>query len=126
MQRAGSASDAGTPGAQPRASRGRARIAAAAVALLAVALGALCLPASRPAEAAADRPNVVVVLLDDLDTVLSPLWQALPKTTALLRTRGVTFTNAFAPTPSCCPARTSILTGELAHNHGVLDRKSVV
>ncbi len=30
------------------------------------------------------------------------------------------FTNSFAPTPICCPARSTILTGQLGHNTGVL------
>jgi arylsulfatase A-like enzyme len=35
-------------------------------------------------------------------------------------TEGIEFTNAFAPTPFCCPARATILTGRYTHNHGLL------
>lgn len=66
------------------------------------------------------RPNIVFILADDLDSTTSPFWDAMPQTAALLRDRGVNFTNAFAPTPICCPARSSILTGKYGHNTGVL------
>lgn len=65
-------------------------------------------------------PNIVFILLDDLDELTMPYWDALPQTAALLRDRGIRFENAFAPTPICCPARSSILTGKYGHNTGVL------
>lgn len=34
--------------------------------------------------------------------------------------QGVTFSRAYTPTPTCSPARASLMTGLLAHNHGVL------
>ena len=67
------------------------------------------------------RPNFVVVLVDDMDARIMPLWDALPKTKAAIGDRGTTFTNAFAPDPLCCPARASLLTGKYPHNTGVLD-----
>ena len=54
--------------------------------------------------AADTRPNIVFVLLDDLDAITSPYWDALPATRQLLQSRGVTFDQALAPTPICCPA----------------------
>ncbi len=61
------------------------------------------------------------------------LW-LMPKTIAWLRGAGTLFTNAFTPTPLCCPARASIFTGRYAHNHGVrtnpkgglIDRKTTM
>jgi len=73
-----------------------------------------------PALAADQRPNIVLILLDDLDATTSPYWDALPKTRSLLQARGMTFDAAFAPTPICCPARSTILTGKYGHNTGVL------
>lgn len=67
-----------------------------------------------------DRPNVVMFLVDDLDATTTPYWDAMPQTKALLADRGLTFTNAFAPTPICCPARATILTGQYGHNTNVL------
>ena len=66
------------------------------------------------------RPHVVVVLVDDLDVVTSPFWDAMPQTARLIRDRGKQFTRASAPDPVCCPARSILLTGLYAHNTGVL------
>jgi N-acetylglucosamine-6-sulfatase len=60
---------------------------------------------------AADRPNIVVILFDDLDVPLAEL--------TLDELGGVTFTNSFVTSPLCCPSRISLLTGQYAHNHGV-------
>ena len=63
------------------------------------------------------RPNIIIVLTDDQrwDTL-----QYMPVLQEALVQRGVTFANAFVPTSECCPSRASVLTGEYAHNHGVL------
>jgi N-acetylglucosamine-6-sulfatase len=65
-----------------------------------------------------DRPNFVVIVTDDQrwDTLAS-----MPAVRRLLMTGGVTFPNAFATTPSCCPSRVSLLTGQYSHRSGVLD-----
>jgi arylsulfatase A-like enzyme len=46
--------------------------------------------------------------------------RVLPKTRALLAVEGTTFTNSFVAYPLCCPSRATFLTGQYAHNHGVL------
>ena len=64
-----------------------------------------------------ERPNVVVAMLDDLR------WDELayaPNARRFIGDRGITFRNSFAPFPLCCPARASFLSGQYAHNHGVL------
>jgi N-acetylglucosamine-6-sulfatase len=79
--------------------------------------------------AAAGKPNIVLIMADDLDATTSEYWERatnagkddpLKKTRALIRNQGVTFTNAFAPNPICCPSRASLLTGRFGHNTGVL------
>ena len=65
-------------------------------------------------------PNIVFILVDDLDQMTTPYWDALPRTKALLADTGMTFTQAVAPTPICCAARASILTGQYGHNTNVL------
>jgi arylsulfatase A-like enzyme len=66
--------------------------------------------------AAATRPNVVVIMADDM-RVDDLRW--MPSTRRLLGGQGVTFRNSFSPYPLCCPARASFLTGQYAHNHRV-------
>lgn len=81
---------------------------------------------------AADRPNVLVILTDDLR------WDALGvvqkergkfasfpwfKTPNLdrLAAEGVRFANAFCTTALCSPSRASFLSGQYAHRHRVLN-----
>jgi N-acetylglucosamine-6-sulfatase len=61
------------------------------------------------------RPNIVVVLADDLDMTL------FEETPRLRELRGRTYPNAFTVSPLCCPSRASLLTGLYPHHHGVLD-----
>jgi N-acetylglucosamine-6-sulfatase len=63
------------------------------------------------------RPNVVVLMTDD-QTAASLRY--MTQTKQLLGAEGVTFTRAIATFPLCCPSRTTSLTGQYAHNHGVL------
>jgi N-acetylglucosamine-6-sulfatase len=63
------------------------------------------------------RPNVVVILTDDQDR---RSLRVMGDTRRLLARRGVTFANAFATYPVCCPSRATFLTGRYAHNHGVM------
>lgn len=79
-----------------------------------------CVSAVSVADSADRRPNVVLILTDDLDSATTPVWQVMPRTAALIRDRGMEFTQSFAPMPICCAARASILTGEYGHNTGVL------
>ena len=44
----------------------------------------------------------------------------MPHTLELIGERGATFDAAYASFPLCCPARATLLTGQYAHNHGVL------
>ena len=73
-------------------------------------------PAPTPTPALA-RPNLVVILTDDLDV---PTTAELPRLPDLIANRGLTFTRAYAAQPFCAPSRASILTGQYTHNHGVI------
>jgi arylsulfatase A-like enzyme len=64
------------------------------------------------------RPNVVVIMTDD-QTVTD--MQFMPQTKTLLGAAGTTFANNFVSFPLCCPSRATALTGQYAHNHGVLN-----
>ncbi|WP_197442643.1 sulfatase family protein [Lignipirellula cremea] len=99
--------------------------------LLALLLGGLSSPSSVQAEetpavgkAATARPNMVVVLVDDLR------WDELGCTGhPFVRTphidrianEGARFRNAFCTVPLCSPSRACILTGQHAHTNGIVD-----
>ena len=61
--------------------------------------------------------NLVVIFTDD-QTLES--MRFMPRTRSLLGDGGTTFSQAVANYPLCCPARATLLTGQYAHNHGVL------
>ena len=46
--------------------------------------------------------------------------KAMPKTLNFLSQSGTMFRRAYSSYPLCCPARVTLLTGQLAHNHGVM------
>ena len=81
----------------------------------ALALGAV--------NALADQPNILFILTDDqrYDELgfLNPVLET-PNMDALAA-QGVHFSNAFVTTSLCSPSRASILTGQMMHNHGVVD-----
>jgi N-acetylglucosamine-6-sulfatase len=64
----------------------------------------------------AERPNIILIVTDDqnADTIAY-----MPNLQRLLAEGGTSFSQAFSPTPLCCPGRASILRGQYAHNHGV-------
>lgn len=105
-------------------SRGTARQAARA---WAVAIGASSLlaglqpavVAERAAAAPAGPPNILIILTDD--QAARGTMGVMPHVRGWFGEGGRTYPNAFATTPLCCPSRTTILTGQYAHNHGILD-----
>ena len=70
---------------------------------------------------AQEKPNIVLINLDDADTnilsdeVLAVRFPNLKK----LADRGLRFTNLHATTPLCGPSRACLLRGQYAHNTGV-------
>ena len=65
-------------------------------------------------QAAAEKPNIVVIETDD------QRWDTLgymPIVQSRLVGQGINFTNGFVTTSLCCPSRASFLTGLYAHNH---------
>ncbi len=72
------------------------------------------------AEASADRPNMIFVLVDDLDLASV---QKMPEISSLLRDEGVSFEKTFISHPICCPSRSTILTGLYDHNHNVISNR---
>jgi arylsulfatase A-like enzyme len=101
----------------------RGRLVLAGLVVAGLALGLVAIAAARGTGRAGDRaaqrprPNVLVIVTDD---ARAETLAAMPKTRRWIGDAGVTFTNGFAPTPSCCPSRASIFSGRYVHNHGVL------
>ena len=76
-------------------------------------------PDSGPVQSTAlPRPNIVMILADDLDQMLNTI-DTMPNLQALLVAQGMTFSHSMVPVPVCCPARASLLTGQLVHNHRI-------
>src|SRR5687767_13466140 len=70
----------------------------------------------REAEAAT-RLNILFVLADDAH--VSMLGRT-PSIEAELVERGTTYANTVSNYPLCCPGRVTLLTGQYAHNHGII------
>ena len=64
-----------------------------------------------------EKPNVIMILTDDLDAASI---SRMPNLRSLLVEEGTTFENAFVTDPLCCPSRATILRGQYAHNHEIL------
>jgi N-acetylglucosamine-6-sulfatase len=65
------------------------------------------------------KPNIILVVTDDQPA--SAFNSAtMPRTVRRLGRPGTSFTEAIASTPLCCPSRATMLTGQYAHNTGVL------
>jgi N-acetylglucosamine-6-sulfatase len=89
-----------------------------AVALAIIVLGSAVAVLAWQPWSTSRPPNIVLIVTDDQrwDTL-----DAMPSVQRLLVDHGVTFENAFVTTPSCCPSRVSLLTGQYSHHTGVFD-----
>lgn len=76
-------------------------------------VGVLGIGETMTADGTSARPNIILILTDDLDSGSLPY---MPRLKALLADRGTTFTNFFVDVSLCCPSRASILRGQYAHN----------
>jgi arylsulfatase A-like enzyme len=93
--------------------RSRSALLLACVALTSL----LCVPATPISSGARPAPpNIVLILTDDQRW---DLMADMPILQTQLVNKGVTFTNAFAHNPLCCPSRASLLTGKYSHTTGV-------
>jgi arylsulfatase A-like enzyme len=86
--------------------------------LVVLALMATATPGTRAdSQALEQKPNVIFIVTDDQRR--RGTLSVMPKTVRWFVRGGTNFNNAFATTPLCCPARSSIFSGRYAHNHGV-------
>lgn len=94
---------------------------------LGLVIGLLILAACQPAEKKEPRPNIIVVLVDDMRwDEFGAAGHNYIKTPNIDRiaTEGIRFTNAFATTPLCSPSRANFLTGQYAHRNGIVDNRA--
>jgi arylsulfatase A-like enzyme len=89
----------------------------AAVLLLGSASIALSDTPARDAAVTAVRPPSILLLLTD-DQRWDTMW-AMPTVRERIGEHGMTFSRAYVTNPSCCPSRTSLLTGRYSHGTGV-------
>jgi iduronate 2-sulfatase len=104
------------------AGRRRACLAAALTAVVASACVTAACPAAPPS---ADRPNVLLIIADDLRECGGDYGADAVKTPNLdrLAARGVRFSRACAQYPVCNPSRTSLLLGRRCEETGVVDNR---
>ncbi|MBI4877216.1 MAG: sulfatase-like hydrolase/transferase [Acidobacteria bacterium] len=78
--------------------------------------------AALPASAAATRPNILFVMVDEMRwDALGAAGHPIVKTPNLdrLARQGMRFANSYTVAPVCSPARATAFTGRYAHVHGV-------
>ncbi|MDX1433466.1 MAG: sulfatase [Gammaproteobacteria bacterium] len=69
---------------------------------------------------AGSRPNVIVIMTDDMDTGLFETALGaglLPAIESRIVAGAVRFDDSFVSNPICCPSRATLLTGQYSHNH---------
>lgn len=71
-----------------------------------------------------DRPNIILILTDDLDSKLGTI-DYMPNLQKLMIERGLSMKDFFVTTPTCCPSRTTILRGQYTHNHQIYTSSAI-
>ncbi len=91
------------------------------------ALAALCLFGGGALAAEAKRPNILLLMSDDLNNMLGCYGDPLAKTPHLdrLAARGVRFDRAYCAFPLCGPSRNSLLTGLYPNSTGILSNAQI-
>ncbi|KAI0484810.1 arylsulfatase precursor [Xylariaceae sp. FL0804] len=88
--------------------------------VVAPCLAALALTNAGLASAASKKPNFVLIMTDDQDSLMDSL-SYQPAVQQHFMEQGTTFDNHFCTVALCCPSRVSFLTGRAAHNTNVTD-----
>ena len=115
-----------------RSRRLRRRLAAAVLVAIALSMSGLGevvsaalgppLPGDPPPPPGEDprapRPDIVVLVLDDVPELDGRLWTRLPNIRRLFVEQGLELTDTHGETPTCCPGRAGFLTGLHTHHHG--------
>jgi arylsulfatase A-like enzyme len=70
------------------------------------------------------RPDIIVVMVDDLGAIDERILSRLPNIKSLWIDGGLRFDSAYSETPLCCPGRASFLTGQHTRTHGVVAQQA--
>ena len=81
-------------------------------------------PTPAPPVPATTKPNILFILVDDLDRAVLDSG-ALGNVRTLIADKGAWLPNFFLDQALCCPSRASILSGQYVHNHRVFSNKPV-
>lgn len=65
-----------------------------------------------------DRPNILIIMTDDQRA--TGTYRVMPKMREWFMKGGTRYPKAWVTTPLCCPSRSTLFSGQYAHNHGVL------
>ena len=85
--------------------------------------------AAKPTPSAGSHRNIVLIITDDQRyDALGFLGHPFLKTPNIdaLALNGANVRNAFVTTSLCSPSRASMLTGQYAHQHGILDNQTIL
>lgn len=67
-----------------------------------------------------ERPDLIVVMVDDLAAIDGRILERLPNIKALFVDAGLSFEQFYGEEPLCCPGRATFLTGQHVRNHHVV------
>jgi arylsulfatase A-like enzyme len=79
--------------------------------------------ASAPNLAAANPPNILFILTDDMNLTDVAV---MPQLKSQIIDRGINFSNYFVNVSLCCPSRANILRGQYAHNTGIHNNDKIL
>jgi arylsulfatase A-like enzyme len=95
---------------------------ASVLAIVAVAVAVAVTGGVDTSSASANPPNILFIVTDDQR--LDGTMVMMPKTLQWFADQGTSYSQAYITTPLCCPARSSIFTGQYSHNTGVVTNRS--
>ena len=75
---------------------------------------------AQTSELSASRPNVVVIMTDDLDVGSMEVLinsNLMPNLKRYISDQGIKFSESFVTNAVCCPSRATFLSGQYSHNH---------
>jgi N-acetylglucosamine-6-sulfatase len=67
-----------------------------------------------------ERPDLIVVMVDDLAAIDNRIFERLPNIKSLFLDAGLSFDQFYGEEPLCCPARATFLTGQHVRHHHVV------